>query len=176
MIFSKGISTLTLFLLLLSCNSEKTEKQIEVVVDNSIDKLETSKQITEDSSVIKEGDIIFQTSTSSQSKAIQLATNSKYSHVGIIVKSDNDKNDFMVLEAVQPVKYTPLKEWIKRGENSHFVIKRLKNADKIVTNEAIQRMKEVGGKFLGKNYDLYFEWSDKKSIVPNWFGKSIKKL
>ena len=33
---------------------------------------------------IKNGDIIFQTSKSSQSKAIQLATNSKYSHMGII--------------------------------------------------------------------------------------------
>jgi uncharacterized protein YycO len=183
MIFSKSISILTLFLLFLSCNSEKKEKQIEVVADNLIDKLEVQKQIVKDSSVINstinEGDIIFQTSTSSQSKAIQLATNSKYSHVGIIFKStQNNKyknDDFVVLEAVQPVKYTSLKEWIKRGENSHFVIKRLKNADKIVTDEAIQRMKDVGEKFVGKNYDLYFEWSDEKIYCSELVWKIYKE-
>jgi hypothetical protein len=36
---------------------------------------------------IKNGDLIFQTSTSKQSKAIQLATDSKYSHCGIIYKN-----------------------------------------------------------------------------------------
>ena len=35
---------------------------------------------------IKDGDLIFQTSLSQQSKAIQLATKSKYSHCGIIYK------------------------------------------------------------------------------------------
>lgn len=59
------------------------------------------------------GDIIFQTSKSSQSKAIQLATNSKYSHMGIIYETDGQ---FFVYEAVQPVKLTKLNDWIKRGE------------------------------------------------------------
>jgi hypothetical protein len=72
------------------------------------------------------GDIIFQTSLSSQSKAIQLATNSKYSHMGIIYE---DNGNYYVYEAIQPVKYTPLDAWIKRGKNGHFVVKRLKNSD-----------------------------------------------
>ncbi len=178
MIFSKNIYLLSLFFLLLSCNSEKTEKSIAVIADNLAEKLETQKQILEDSS-LKEGDIIFQTSTSSQSKAIQLATKSKYSHVGIIFKSDKSKkDDFVVLEAVQPVKYTPLQEWIKRGENSHFVVKRLKNADTLLTDEAIQKMKSVGDRFVGKNYDLYFEWSDEKiycsELVWKTYNESLK--
>ncbi|HRG10273.1 MAG TPA: peptidoglycan peptidase, partial [Cyclobacteriaceae bacterium] len=37
-----------------------------------------------ESQTLKSGDIIFQTSQSSQSKAIQLATRSEYSHMGII--------------------------------------------------------------------------------------------
>src|SRR5437016_1986874 len=37
---------------------------------------------------IRTGDIIFQTSLSSQSKAIQLATHSEYSHCGIIFKEN----------------------------------------------------------------------------------------
>src|SRR5690606_5876902 len=38
--------------------------------------------------IIQNGDIIFQTSKSSQSQAIQLATKSKYSHMGIIYESE----------------------------------------------------------------------------------------
>ncbi|HAM3968464.1 YiiX/YebB-like N1pC/P60 family cysteine hydrolase [Escherichia coli] len=54
------------------------------------------------------GDIIFQISRSSQSKAIQLATHSDYSHTGMLVI--RNKKPY-VFEAAGPVKYTPLKQW-----------------------------------------------------------------
>ena len=38
--------------------------------------------------LIQDGDIIFQNSNSSQSKAIELATKSKYTHMGIIFKKN----------------------------------------------------------------------------------------
>jgi len=69
-----------------------------------------------------DGDIIFQESLSDQSKAIQLAAKSKYSHMGIIFIKDNQ---YFVFEAVQPVKLTPLKDWINAGANHHYVVKRL---------------------------------------------------
>lgn len=108
---------------------------------------------------INNGDIIFQTSLSGQSKAIQLATNSKYSHCGIIYK---DNEQYFVFEAVQPVKITPLDKWIARGKNGHYVIKRLKNAEQVLTSDILQKMKAEGEKFYGKDYDLTFEWSDNK--------------
>jgi uncharacterized protein YycO len=113
---------------------------------------------------IKNGDIIFQTSKSSQSKAIQLATNSKYSHMGIIYENDEK---YYVYEAVQPVKLTPLQEWINRGENGHYVIKRIKNSEIILTN---------GEKFKGKSYDLYFEWSDDKIYCSELVWKIYKEV
>jgi hypothetical protein len=67
---------------------------------------------------IKNGDLIFQTSLSGQSKAVQLATKSKYSHCGLIYK---DGNDFYVFEAVQPVKRTPLDKWIARGQDGNKI-------------------------------------------------------
>ena len=79
---------------------------------------------------LQNGDIVFHISKSEQSRAIQLATNSKYSHMGIVY---NLNNELVVYEAVQPVKFTPLDDWIKRGENGHYVAKRLKNADSILT-------------------------------------------
>jgi len=118
------------------------------------------------------GDIIFQTSKSSQSLAIQMATNSKYSHMGIIYENDGQ---FFVYEAVQPVKLTPLKEWINRGENGHYVIKRLKNADQILTSSTITKMKQIGEQFKGKPYDIYFEWSDDKIYCSELVWKIYKQ-
>lgn len=108
---------------------------------------------------IQNGDIIFQISKSEQSKAIQLATHSKYSHMGILYC---EGNKWFVFEAVQPVKLTPLKKWINRGRKSHFVVKRLKNSDKILSTDILKKMKIIGEKHLGKSYDLHFQWSDNK--------------
>jgi uncharacterized protein YycO len=108
---------------------------------------------------IKDGDIIFHTSNSDQSKPIQLATKSKYSHCGIIYKKGND---IFVYEAVGPVKLTPIKEWIARGKNNSYVIKRLKNAENMITPDVLKKMKQVGDKFKGKPYDKTFEWSDNR--------------
>jgi uncharacterized protein YycO len=123
-------------------------------------------------SEVENGDIIFQTSKSSQSKAIQIATKSKYSHMGIIYKIDGQ---LFVYEAVQPVKLTLLNEWINRGEKGHFVIKRLKNSDKILTQTTLIKMKEVGERFKGKNYDLYFEWSDERIYCSELVWKIYKE-
>ncbi len=112
-----------------------------------------------DRDLIHDGDLIFQTSLSPQSKAIQLATHSELSHCGIIFKSDSG---YYVLEAVQPVKYTPLERWIARGKDMYYTIKRLKNASTILTDSVIESMKTEGKNFLGKNYDIYFGWSDEK--------------
>ncbi|WP_338768741.1 YiiX family permuted papain-like enzyme [Bernardetia sp. ABR2-2B] len=155
----------------LSCTTKKSDKPVQSLKENLVQK---QKQ-TQENNIINEGDIIFQTSISSQSKAIQLATHSKYSHVGIIFKSEKDSTNFLVLEAVQPVKFTPLKEWIKRGQDAHFVIKRLKNADKILTFEALHKMKNLGKTFLGKNYDLYFEWSDERIYCSELVWKIYKE-
>jgi uncharacterized protein YycO len=119
-----------------------------------------------------EGDIIFQTSLSSQSKAIQLATKSKYSHVGIIFK---EGGKFYVFEAAKEVKMTPLDEWIKRGENEKYVIKRLKNADDILNAQTLAKLKEESKKFEGKAYDLAFGWSDEKIYCSELVWKIYKR-
>ena len=125
--------------------------------NDSIYSKKLSSSTSVDFNLLRDGDIIFQTSQSDQCKAIQLATKSIYSHCGIIFK---EGNEFYVWEAVQPVKKTPLKSWIKHGENDHFVVKRLKNHDEVVTADVILKMKSIGKSYLGKNYDLTFEWSD----------------
>ena len=124
------------------------------------------------SSSVKTGDIIFQETMSLQCQAVKLATKSRYSHIGIIInKNDSD----YVFEAVQPVKFTPLKKWIERGNDSRYVIKRLINHDEIFTNIKISELKKNCDKYLGKNYDKYFEWSDERIYCSELVWKLYKE-
>ena len=63
-----------------------------------------------------------------------------------------------VLEAVQPVKYTALQQWIDRGVERHYVVKRFK------TNLTVQQKQHLiknAEQYLGQPYDLYFEWDNR---------------
>jgi hypothetical protein len=108
---------------------------------------------------LHEGDLIFHTSLSAQSRAIQLATHSPYSHCGLLYKTNGE---WQVFEAVQPVKLTPLARWVARGQGQHFVVKRLRDAQKALTPAALARLRAAGQPMLGHSYDLAFEWSDER--------------
>jgi hypothetical protein len=152
----------SLLILFISCNS----------VETNTEQYNLSSDFSKENIDFKSGDIIFQSSTSGQSLAIQLATHSKYSHVGVIFEK---KGELYVCEAVQPVKITPLQKFIERGDNQHYVVKRLIDSEKLVTTDAIQKMKQYGEKQIGKNYDLYFEWSDDKIYCSELVWKIYKE-
>lgn len=124
-------------------------------------------------SKIKDGDIIFQTSQSPQCEAVRIATNSKFSHCGIIY---NINGKWFVFEAVQPVKLTPFDEWIQHGKDNKYVVKRLKNADKVLTPAIIQKMQEYSQQFDGKEYDAYFEWTDNRIYCSELVWKIYKNV
>ncbi len=108
---------------------------------------------------LREGDIVFQSFSSSQTKAIKMATKSKFSHMGIIL---NQNGTLMVYEAVGPVKFTFINTWIDRDPDRHFVLKRLKNSEKILTKENLRKLEIVASFLKGKPYDFVFNWSDEK--------------
>jgi hypothetical protein len=137
--------------------------------DNNLSQYET-RLINDEK--YQNGDLIFQTSKSDQSAAIQLTTKSKYSHCGIIYKVGHD---YYVFEAVKTVNLTPLGEWIDRGKNRYFVVKRLKNAAQILTSKSIKKMKNEGEKFKNKKYDYTFEWSDDKIYCSELIWKIYKR-
>ena len=120
---------------------------------------------------IQDADIIFQTSESSQCEAVRIATNSKFSHCGIIYKINGD---LFVFEAVQPVKLTPLSDWINHGKDHKFGVKRLKNADKVLNEATLQKMKDYSQKFMGKEYDAYFDWTDTRIYCSELVWKIYK--
>ncbi len=125
-----------------------------------------------DEGSLRDGDLIFQTSRSTQSRAIQLATGSQWSHCGILYRHEKR---WVVLEAVQPVKITPLEEWIARGEQGRYVVKRLRNAERILTSEVLQAMRREGRAMLGKDYDPTFEWSDERIYCSELIWKLYRR-
>ncbi|SUB82070.1 Uncharacterized distant relative of cell wall-associated hydrolases [Pragia fontium] len=113
----------------------------------------------------QQGDIIFQTSRSSQSLAIQQATHSIYSHMGIILFKNNQP---YVFEASNRVKFTPLEAWITRGVDGEFVAKRLK---KTLTNKEKQRIWSISQNYINRPYDLTFSWSDDRQYCSELVWK-----
>lgn len=128
----------------------------------------TSKSSTGDlEKILKNGDVIFQTSLSTQSKAIQEATTSKFSHVGVVL---NEEGHWWVYEAVQPFRKTAVREWIERGEESKYAIKRLKDST-LLTTKNIEQMLSISEAYLGSTYDPFFEWSDERIYCSEFVWK-----
>lgn len=107
--------------------------------------------------ILRNGDLIFQTSRSGQSMAIQLATRSPWSHCGIVYVRDGD---YYVYEASGKVKLSPLKRFIKKGDGRRFAVKRLRAADSLLTPENQKKLKAEGERFEGRPYDSFFGWAD----------------
>lgn len=121
---------------------------------------------------LKDGDIIFQISVSGQGEAIQLATKSAYTHVGVIF---NIEGQWQVYEAVQPVKRTPLREFIAEGDSSKYVIKRLVQVDSLLSMDKKAAMKTYLNAQLNKNYDPYFNWKDDAMYCSELVWKCFRK-
>ena len=92
--------------------------------------------------------------------------------MGIIFKHNDI---FLVLEAVQPVQFTKLEDWLKRGRRRHFVVKRLENADDVINQEVVRNMNLVGEEMVGKDYDKYFEWTDERIYCSELVWKIYKE-
>jgi hypothetical protein len=121
-------------------------------------------------SLLKEGDIIFQSDSAGQGKAIQIATHSEYSHCGILFK---ENGNWIVYEAVQPVKKTSLAEFISHGDHRAYAVVRLK--DGYLDAAKISKMKSVASSFLNKSYDIYFDWSDDKLYCSEYVWKIYQR-
>jgi Orthopoxvirus protein of unknown function (DUF830). len=106
---------------------------------------------------VQDGDIIFHASRSAQSLAVQQATGSQYSHMGLILFREGKP---YVFEAAATVRSTPLAEWIARGADGRYVVKRLQNARQIFTPDALAKLRKTADTFADKPYDLTFEWTD----------------
>ncbi len=105
-----------------------------------------------DEEQLREGDLVFQDSRSSQAGWIREATDSPWSHVGVVVELSDRR---VVLEAVEPVRLTEWEVWKARGDGV-FGARRLEG----ITDADRASLVSAGEKMLGRPYDLAFAWDD----------------
>jgi hypothetical protein len=96
---------------------------------------------------VREGDVIFHTSQSSQSPLIQIGTRSHITHCGIVVIKDGKP---FVLETLKTLVVTPLDKFIARGKEGKYWLKRSDKED----------IKIDYAHYLGKPYDLAFSFDN----------------
>lgn len=122
-----------------------------------------------ESSGLQEGDIIFIQSGSSQAPAIAEVMGSSWTHVGIVVRRDSE---WLVAEAAGPVKLTPLGKFIKGSAGGRLVVKRLKKWSRRPPPKELAALNEWLFSKLGKDYDIYFEWSDSALYCSEYVWKA----
>jgi len=99
----------------------------------------------------EQGDILFQSLPMGRLvDAIEGATDSPYSHCGIIVQQNGQ---WMVLEAFDGVSATPLRTWLRRGRGGSFAAYRLKEDLRPNIPSTLAAARE----HLGKKYDTRYQ-------------------
>lgn len=130
-----------------------------------------SSSFSQDAAKLKSGDIIFITSLGGQGKAIQLATHSRYTHVGIIMV---EKGIPYVYHAVEPVMKSTVKEFMAFSSDGKYVVKRLKDRS-ILADSTVKKMDKMAASLVDKHYDLYFNWSDDDWYCSEYVWKIYKR-
>lgn len=119
--------------------------------------------------VLRDGDIILQTSLSNQAMAIMLASHSVYTHIGIVKNTDDG---MVVVEGTSPVKETPIDLWVHKGLLKRFTVKRLTKLD----NEQTSRISKMSGPITGALMIRIFCSTMGNSIAVNSSTKPLKAL
>jgi hypothetical protein len=121
---------------------------------------------------LEAGDLVFETSTSSssQSAAIQLATASRWSHVGIVEVAADGK--VSVIEALGTVSRTSWPAWRRRARRGGDVLvlrpRGLSAAQRKAAVAAARRL-------LGRPYDARFGWDDDRIYCSELVVKAYER-
>ena len=102
---------------------------------------------------LKDGDLVFQTSKSSQSGAVFAATASVFTHMGIVREQDGR---ILVIEAGPRVREMPFSAWAQRGVLARVAVYR----DPTLAPEQAQRVLTAARALLGRPYDIFFAFDN----------------
>jgi hypothetical protein len=116
------------------------------------------------------GDILFQSLPHNRLvDAIEGSTDAPFSHCGILMQRDGK---FVVLEAIGPVKETPLGDWIDRGRFGGFATFRFKEKYQTRVDEGIREAE----KYLGRRYDVHYSFDNDEIYCSELVFVAFKKV
>ena len=118
---------------------------------------------------IQKGDILFQSLPKNPLViAIEGATNSPYSHCGIVVER---AGEWYVLEAIGPVKETPLADWIDQGRGNKFWAYRMdESLQPQIPDILFNARKEAG-----KGYDILYRFDNDEIYCSELIYNAVKE-
>lgn len=123
----------------------------------------------------REGDIVFQSFPRNPlTDAIEGCQGSPLSHCGIVAPARGKKKagaEWVVVEAVGPVKETPLVAWIQRGRGQRLAVYRFNDEKLIARSPAIIA---AARKYLGRPYDLRYRWDDENFYCSELVYKATR--
>lgn len=70
---------------------------------------------------------------------------------------------------------TSLAAWVARGQGGRFVVKRLREAQTVLTPPVLQKLRAAGEQYRGRSYDLYFGWSDERIYCSELLWKMYQQ-
>jgi len=116
----------------------------------------------------QEGDILFQSLPHEPLvDAIEGCTHSPYSHCGI---AHQTPAGWVVIEAIGPVKETPIARWIAQSRDSRYAVARLRAEYRT----RIPAMIAAAQTFAGRPYDIKYEFDDGKIYCAELVFKAFK--
>lgn len=116
----------------------------------------------------KEGDLYFQSlPRNAVVNAIEGASDSPYSHCGILVRKGDA---WFILEAIGPVRETPLAIWINQARDRHYDVFRLEAEHERNIPAFIKAAKE----YMGRPYDIRYRMDDKKIYCSELIFKGYR--
>ena len=116
----------------------------------------------------REGDFLFQSLPHNDLiDAIEGSTGSPFSHCGIVKKSGTA---WMVVEAIGPVKETPLALWVLQGRKNAYAAYRLKPP----LAEKIPAILAATQKYKGRPYDIHYDLDDARIYCSELLWKSVR--
>lgn len=114
------------------------------------------------------GDFVFQSLDHNPLiDAIEGSSGSPFSHCGIIVRRDAR---WLVIEAIGPVKETPLPAWIAQGRDNAFVAYRLRAP----LAEKIPAIIAAAERYEGRPYDIHYDLDDERIYCSELIYKSVR--
>jgi Permuted papain-like amidase enzyme, YaeF/YiiX, C92 family len=102
---------------------------------------------------LQDGDLVFQTSTSSQAIPLLVATAHPFTHMGLIA---HDGVRTVVVEAARTVTATPVTDWIRHGFLRRVAVYR----DANLTAEQRAKIVAAAKTLYGRPYDIFFSFNN----------------
>ncbi|RBP37670.1 permuted papain-like amidase YaeF/Yiix C92 family enzyme [Roseimicrobium gellanilyticum] len=117
----------------------------------------------------QEGDILFQSLPHMPIvDAIEGCTKSPFSHCGIVHK--NAQGIWVVIEAIGPVRETPLPLWTMQGREAKFWVRRLKSAHQ----KQIPAFVKAAKVYAGRPYDIHYKMDDEAIYCSELIYKAYR--